>query len=264
MDPVTAMAIAQGVVGLGKSIFGGIQKNRAKRERDRLLADQPQFDTPQSIQDLSALYGQYLSDVQRREGIPGQQQIEANIRESAATGIQKVRETARSSTEALGATTDIIGRELEGIQQLEIEAARQKARQELNAMQMYGQALGGQAQYEQQEFMYNEYMPWQTQVAQAQAEYAGGQQTMVSGLSDVVSGATQFGVNQAYGSQRPPEPWVPDPLSQINPQMDTSNPFSNIPSVGQQMNPGANFYANSADFNARLGGGYYDIPTFNF
>jgi hypothetical protein len=225
------MGIAQGVVGLGKTIFGASQRNRAERERDRLLEQQPEFETPQSVEELSSLYGQHLENVRRRDGLPGQAQIESNLRESTATGIQNVRETARTSAEALGATTDIVGKEIESLQQLEIEAARQKAKQELNAMQMYGQALGQEAQYEQQEFMYNEYMPWKTRVAQAQAEYAGGQQTMQSGISDLVSGATQFGISEFTGG-------------------------------GNQVNQSNEFMANQADFNARMQAGQYDIPNY--
>jgi hypothetical protein len=229
MDPLTIMAIAQGAVGLGKTIYGMSQRRRAEQERERLLSQQPEFETPQSIEDLSSLYGQYLQDVRTREGLPGQAQIESNIRQSTSRGIEDIRDTARSSTEALGATTDVIGKEIESLQQLEIEAARQQARQELQATQMYGQSLGQQAQYEQQEFMYNEYMPWKTDVAQAQAEYAGGQRTMQSGLSDLVSGATQFGMSEFAGGE-----------NQVNNE----------------------FLANQADFNARMQAGRYDVPNY--
>ena len=195
------MAIAQGVAGLGKTVMGGIQQSKGQRQVDDLMASQPQFDTPESTQQMVDLYGQYLSEVQRREGMPGQERMEANIKESAQSGISNIRETARSSTQALGATTDILSKQMDSIEELEIEGARRQARQELQATQMYGNALGNQAQYEQQAFQYNEFMPWQTELAQANALRQGGQSNLTSGLSDMLSGATQAAMSGAFSGE---------------------------------------------------------------
>ncbi len=194
------MALAQGATGLFKTISGASRRSRARDRREQLMADMPEFETPQSIEQLTSLYGDYLSQVERQEGLPGQEQMEANIRESTAQGIQDIRETARTSTQALGATTDVIDREIESIQQLEIEGARQQARRELQARELYGQALGNQAQYEEQAWRYNEFMPWRTELAQAQANVRGGQRTFESGLGDLVSAGTQYLVSNAEGS----------------------------------------------------------------
>jgi len=200
MDPITAMAIAQGVAGLTKAGLGYINKRQAEQEREELLAAQPQMETPLAISEMSDLYQRYLSEVQGQQGMPGQEMMEQNLRESVAGGIRGVRETARTSGEALAATTDLVGREIEGIQQLEIEGARQQAQRELQATQLAGRGLQIEGQFQQQAFMMNEYAPWQTRLAQAQAEFAGGQQTLQSGLGDLFSAATTYGINQAGGA----------------------------------------------------------------
>jgi len=199
-----AMGIAQGATqtasGLGKTIYGGIQKYRAKQERERLLDQQPQYETPQSIDELTSLYGQQLSDVRRTEKMPGEDQMRSNLKQSTQRGISDIRQTARSSAEALGATTDVIGKEIEGLKQLDIQSAQQQARREIQATQMYGQSLKQQAQYEDKEWRYNEWMPWKTELAQAQANFAGGQKTMQSGISDLTSGVTMGAMQMAGGN----------------------------------------------------------------
>lgn len=200
MDPLMGMAIATGIGGLIQGGLGLFQQKKGEEARQEAMANQPQFQTPAAINELTAMYGDYLSEVQGREEMPGQAQIESNIRESTAGGISSIRETARSSTEALGATTDVIGQEIESIQQLNVQAAQQKARQELQAMQMYGGALQQQAQYEQQEFMYNEYMPWQTRLNEAQAQVQGGWQNISAGVSGMAQGAGMYAANQLGGS----------------------------------------------------------------
>lgn len=202
MGLLAGMAIAGGaqlLTGAAQSIIGGINKRKGREEVERLMANQPQFETPESVGELSELYGDYLRDIESRETLPGQAGMESQLRESTARGVRDVRETARSSTEALGATTDIASREIESLQQFEIEAARQQARQELQATQMYGQALSQEAQYEAQAWKYNEWMPWRTKVASAQGRGIGGQQTLQAGIGNMVSGATQFGTSALMG-----------------------------------------------------------------
>ena len=187
MDPITIAMLGAGILtGGAKTWIGASRKKEARERREELLADQPQYETPVSLEQMTSLYGNYLARVERTRGFPGQRQMEQDLSEQTSSRIRDIRETARSSTEALGATTDLISREIEMLQQLDIQGAKYAAEQQLQARQMYGQALGQQAQYEDRAWQYNEWMPWRTELAQAQAQYRGGQRTMESGLSDIV------------------------------------------------------------------------------
>lgn len=197
-DPLTTMMLA---AGIGKTLAGGFKawqgaktRRNAKREREQLLEDQPQYETPSSIEDLSALYGDYLAQARRTEGFPGQEQMEQRLQEQTSSRVRDVTQRARNSTQALGATTDLLSREMDALEQLEIQGAKYAAERELQGTQMYGQALGQQAQYEDQAWRYNEWMPWRTRLAEQQARYRGGQRTLESGWSDIFSGLTQTGM----------------------------------------------------------------------
>jgi hypothetical protein len=222
MDPMSTLMAALGIgkaaTGLFKSIFGGIQQARGKRQRENILSqfesgqlNPPEYDpsTPMAFEELSGLYENYLAEQTRREGMPGQDVMEAKLREMAESRFRGVKETARTSTQALGAYTDISSQLMENLQQLEVQGARDQAERELQAMQMYGQSLGQlgqyQAQEQQQEWYRNQFMPWKiqeyqpamTRLSQAQSDWAAGAQNLSAGIGDMVSGAA-YGAGYYY------------------------------------------------------------------
>lgn len=193
MDPITttmfAQGIAKGVGGLFKTGYGLWQRNQGKQRREELMGQIPDYDVPESMEQLENLYGNYLSEIERQgTRMPGQDLAEQKMREYAQSQIRNVRQTARTSTQAMGGTTDVISQTMENLQALEIQGMQEMAKRKLNAMGMYGEALGQIAPYEEREWQYEEFMPWKTKVAQAQQEYISGSRAMESGFSDIFSG----------------------------------------------------------------------------
>lgn len=227
MDPITASMIMLGIggakalTGLGKGTIGFIQKARGKRQREKLLnklesgemsPPEYQYETPVSMEELSGLYQNYLAEQQGKEKMPGQDLIAQNIQQMAAGQIQNLRESARTSTQALGGTVDLSSQMIENLQQLEIQGATQAAQRELQATQMYGSALGQMGQMEAQgmerEWQRNEYAPWQleeylpwrTRIAQAQSDYAMGLKNISAGVEDLTTGLG-YGAAGYFGMQ---------------------------------------------------------------
>lgn len=195
MDSLTMMMLA---AGIGKVLSGGLQtgiglsqRNKAERKRDRLLENQPQYGVPSSIEDLSSLYEDYLAQAKKTEGFPGQQKMQQQLQQQTSSRLRDVTQTARTSPQAQGGVIDLLSKEMDALEQLEIQGARYAAERQLQATQMYGQSLGQQARYEDQAWRYNEWMPWRTQLAEQQARYRGGQRTFEAGMGNLVGGASQ-------------------------------------------------------------------------
>ncbi|MFO7880957.1 MAG: hypothetical protein R6U52_00270, partial [Kosmotogaceae bacterium] len=202
----TAMMVAgigKAVGGLAKTGYGMWQAKQGKKERERLMGQIPDYETPMSLQQMSSLYGDYLAETERMgDKMPGQDLMEQSMREYAQSQVRNLRQTARTSTEALGATTDVISQTMENLQSLEIQGAKEAANRKLQATQMYGQSLGQIAPYEEREWQYEEWMPWMTRLNQAQAKYSAGMRGVQSGISNIVSGGTAFGATKFTGQNQ--------------------------------------------------------------
>lgn len=200
MSLMAAAAIASGVIGLGKTAYGAYQVHKgsqmAKKER-------PEYNIPQEIEDLDklpALYRNYLTELESGGKLPGQDEAERQLRQSTAGGVRATTERARSSTEALGAATDLYGKELEQIQRLELESIRERARRKVQAMRDYTRTSMGtaqtQAQYSDQAFRLNEMEPYMQDMVEAQERRRAGFSMIGSGMNNMGSAAmmySQFG-----------------------------------------------------------------------
>jgi hypothetical protein len=194
--------------GLFKFFHGKKQEKEGKKKVNKLLKEMESgaytppeyhYQTPASLIELSNLYAQFLAEEKQKEGMPGQERIEQNLKELAASQMYNMQQAARTSTEALGASVDISGQLTESLQQLEIQGAREEAARELAAIQMYGSVLGQKAEYEykgqEKEFYHNLFLPWQleelipfqTRIQQAQSQYAAGLGNISSGFSDIIN-----------------------------------------------------------------------------
>lgn len=196
MSVLAGLAIGSAALGLGQAIYGGSQAVRGGRQEDRLLSDRPEYDVPDVISDLDRvpdMYEGYLSEIERRRTVPGQERAEQQIRQSGADATQSATERARTSSQALGAVSDIYSKEVEALQNLELESMRQQARERLNAMQQYGsaemQTAQLQGQYEDQAFRLNEMADWQQRMQGAQQRKQAGYNMISGGLENMMSSA---------------------------------------------------------------------------
>jgi hypothetical protein len=203
MDPLTIAAIASAVIGAGKMAYGAYQSSRGSQMAQE---KRPEYDIPEEVDDLdrlSSMYRDYLTRIEATETIPGQERAERQIRGATQRGIRATTERARTSVDALGAATELYGREIEQMQQLELESIREKARQKVRAMRDYVRTGRGvaqtQAQYSDQAFRLNEMEPWLQRQIEAQERRRAGYNMMGAGMSDMGTAARMYGYSDGFG-----------------------------------------------------------------
>ena len=196
--PLPALALAAIIGGAAsvatntaKGIFGGIQARKAKKGMEKMWKNRPTYERPQEAREMLDLYRQQAA----RTELPGQGLIEDKLGARTAAGARQVQKTASSSASALGAITDIYGREQDAVRDLGIEFAKYKSAQEAQLAQGLGQA----AQYSDQEFQYNKQQPWDIKMNEFTSQRQAGAENMWSGISGIASTAADFAGTAYYG-----------------------------------------------------------------
>ena len=128
MPALATAALISGGLQLGKSLFGAFQSGKAKKDQKALRKNAPQYKTPESATKALGLAKQ-----QAYGGMPGQDYLENRIGQATASGARRVQQSAGSSSAALGAITDIYGKQLDAERDLGYQAALYKNQ----AMQQY-------------------------------------------------------------------------------------------------------------------------------
>ena len=181
MDPITiAMLVAAGVkgaVGLGKSVVGGIQASRAKKD---LAKEFPRYSRPDEYNKLLSLY-------QREAGrgeLPGQDRYEAKISESTSRGVRSAAKYADSPVAAVAASSQLYGQQQSAIRDLGLQYAafQQQAQRNLAGAYQMG------AQYSDKEWWQNVGYPDQVRRNMAAQRFNAGQQNLWGGI-DMFGGA---------------------------------------------------------------------------
>jgi len=171
---ITGMAagVAEGITGIMMAYGGAETIKKAQKGINEQWAAYPEYEIPSSI--ITS------TDLMRRraqQGLPGEDLIAANIQAQTAQGVSGAREVATSAADLMGATTSLYGNQTQAMRDLQIESARQKA---IN-QQQYAQALNLKAQYEEQAFKYNEYIPWSIRMNELQAMKQSGMDLVTEG-----------------------------------------------------------------------------------
>jgi hypothetical protein len=184
-------AMVQGTTGLveiGVGLFGGAET------RDKISAlrkKYPKMSIPEAITQATELYRQES----QRTRLPGQDLYEQQIGASTAQGISQAREAATSAADLLGATTSLYGQQSQALTQLEIEGARQQAQNR----QLYGQQLNTLGQWQQQQYITNELIPWQTRMNELQGISQGFYDMLTGGINTLAAS----GANMSGGGSSP-------------------------------------------------------------
>lgn len=191
MDPITiAMLVAAGVkglVGIGKSVAGGIQANRAKKDLAKAF---PKYSRPEEYNKLLSLY-------QREAGrgeLPGQDRYEAKISEGTARGVRSAAKYADSPVAAVAASSQLYGQQQSAIRDLGLQYAafQQRAQQNLAGAYQMG------AQYSDKEWWQNVGYPDQVRRNMAAQRFNAGQQNLWGGI-DMFGGAVTDAIS-AYSA----------------------------------------------------------------
>jgi hypothetical protein len=183
-------AMVQGTTGLveiGVGIFGG---KETREKIDELRKKYPKMSIPEAITQATELYKQGAQSSR----LPGHDLYEQQIGASTAQGIARSREVATSAADLLGATTSLYGQQSQALTNLEIEGARQQAQNR----QLYGQQLNTLGQWQHQQYITNELIPWQTRMNELQGTSQGFYDMLTGGINTLAaSGANMSGGGSA-------------------------------------------------------------------
>ena len=185
MDPIIAGLLSM-APGVAKSIFGIGQGMRA---RDLAKMERPTREMPTGIEEM-------LANARMMAGLtelPGQDRMEQKIASSTAGGLSAAKQVSGSSASTLGALSDIYGKEMGSLADLEGMAANFWAG---NQGQLQG-ALGEYGQWQDKMWQWNKGQPY------LQAMDAAKQLNMASPINTLTGFSEAIGGGMAgYGGQQ--------------------------------------------------------------
>jgi len=166
--------VAEGFTGIMMAWGGAEEMEKASKDIKKQWELYPSYEIPTSIVSATDLARQ-----RSMQGLPGEELIASQIQQQTAQGVSASREAATSAADLLGATTNLYGQQSQAMTDMYIQSARQKAMNQ----ESYIQALNTQAQYEEQAFKYNEYIPWGIKMNELQANKQAAMDLVTEGFS---------------------------------------------------------------------------------
>jgi hypothetical protein len=191
--PVTLSAI-QGAIGIGQSIFGGIQAHKAQKQLERTPT--PVYSPSQSILD-------YYDTAKSRYNVnPYQSSLyklqNQNIQRGTAQGLGALND--RRS--ALAGVNSLIQGQNDSLLKAGAAAEDEQSRR----FSQLGNAAGMKAQEDMKQFQYNQVAPYEKRMQLAGLKASGGNQLLNAGLSNVFGGLQSAAeisqINKLYGTQK--------------------------------------------------------------
>ncbi len=193
---MAAMAIGAGAIGLGKSVFGGIQAARGGRDVRGLLRKAPKYDVrpPEYFQDLLDMYNR-----QAPSRAPGSQMEEERVDVELAEAARRMEEVDDTrgilgGLQEAYATTQARKR---GIAQTDAEyAAVEKARLERGREGVMKFGVGLETDLAREKFGF-EVSEWDIRMNEATERRKAGWQNMFGGLTEAGSAGMSYASNEA-------------------------------------------------------------------
>jgi hypothetical protein len=191
MGDIIGSAVTGGT-GIGGIVAGMLISDETKDVIADWRKEYPEYQIPGSIEEQSELLRRRSLQTQ----LPGQSIMEQQIQGGTAQGIAASREAATSASDLLGATTQLYGQQTQAMTDLQLQAARQQAANELN----YAQSLGQRAQYEEQQYMINELIPWQSRMNELMNIQQSAMDLTTSGISTLAGSGSQLSSGSTISS----------------------------------------------------------------
>jgi len=220
----TALAGASGLV---ENLFGtSMEEEAAKKEAK--LGEAPKFEVP-----TSQIAFEEGMRKRTRQDMPGMDAINQSIESSISTGRGAAARASGSQVGAMGGSNASLISRKKQLRQLGISNDQFKSQ----AQTEYGGAVKSRGQYEQNQFEYNKWLPWQIAQNEIASMVGYGQQKLMSGM-DNASAAAIYGSSllsnvDSRGTPTPqqtPIPYNYGAAGQSIPQMgmDQVAPASNL------------------------------------
>jgi hypothetical protein len=145
--------------GTIEAISGSLMYQDAMKNLDELRGNRPTYQTPAEVQQMVNLYAKEFQGAYKP--LAWEDAAFGRQREATAAGVSASREVAGSGTDLQANVASLYGSERRALADIEIEAARQKEQRRQMYSQLYGQALGTQAQYKDKAWNWNEALKYQ-------------------------------------------------------------------------------------------------------
>lgn len=172
----------QALMGLGRSIVGGVQTMRANKALKNFKF--PQYTMPSELENMLSMYQQRAN----AQELPGQSLIENKLGAQTTFGQRNAEKYASTSGQALGATTGLYGLQMNAVRDLGIKFADFKSQRQSEL----GQAQQVMAQAQDKQWEINQWLPAQYQYNQLQSQKQAGANNLWGGLQDVGSAGMNF------------------------------------------------------------------------
>jgi hypothetical protein len=231
IDPLTAIAVGQGLLGLGKAIFGGSQAAQAKKRLNSM--QRPQMQIPQeavtalnNAEKNSLLTTLPGSDLMK-QGIDRNTMSNVNALGEVSTGGSLLEGTNRAYQNSNNALTD-----------LDVAGAKFNAANQ----QDYRNELDQMSNLKNQQFQVNELDPYNQRRAELNNQRDAGNQNLWGGINSAASAAGSYlGMKQEQDNfdrffpqgtapQTPTTPTMLTPQSSMSlmqrPQIGSVNPLA--------------------------------------
>ena len=185
MGPLAALGISagiQGLMGLGKSIVGGIQSSRANKALKDFKF--PKYTMPSELENMLSMYQQRAA----ANELPGQSLMENKLGAQTAFGQRAAEKYAGTSGQALGAVTGLYGQQMDAVRDLGIKFADFKAQRQ-NEL---GRAQQVMAEAQDKQWEINQWLPAQYKYNELQSQKQAGASNLWGGLQDVASAGMNF------------------------------------------------------------------------
>lgn len=214
--------VTAGVIGLGEAAVGLINTSKANKKAKELAATRPKLAPSPYLKDEISLAESDLST-----GMSGaaktayEQDMDKSLSTSLGTALR------------MGATPNNVGSIFANGAEGRARLAMMKDNLRLSQINNLVRAQQGSEESRQQQFEFNDWMPW-SDSAQANAQTkATGQSEIFSGLSTAAGGAMRFGENQSAQKQQQQYLAFQKQLASLNKGTPTSSGGGNANAVAE-------------------------------
>jgi len=156
--------------GIARGVYGGIQLLGNKRPEDF------EYNIPDEVSEMVAMARKRLENP-----LPGADLQRERIEQSTARGIASAERLGGASGSAIGLASEMLGKELEGMNNLAI----QESQAQLQAEKALTDQLGTSAQYTDRAFDLNVRRPYEQALAEFFSRRQQGEANLFGGMSDV-------------------------------------------------------------------------------
>lgn len=233
MSAILAAAAIGGGISLLNMGIGGLQARRGRKEYESLMRRLPKYQMQQEYQgNVNLAKEAYI------EGMPGKDIARNMLYASTEAGLSRIEEAATSSTDLLGATTDLYSKQLDKLNEQAFAEAQVKTAN-LERLMNANYNLAGE---KTKQWEYNEWLPSQMKLNISSSKFGGGQQQFQAGLQNLAgvatntlaSYATMKSLNSIYGNS----PSTPSGIPNSGTLGGTGyNAFGSNPNAGASVLP---------------------------